>query len=266
MSMFWQEVPGGQGPCLLMIHGMLSSGYQWSCNVEALKPLVRPVLLDLWGHGRSAAPSDPALYTVQAFVDALERIREQLQLEQWLLCTQSFGAGIGLHYCLQHPQRVLGHVFTNSISALGEPGGAHERQALETRLALVREGGQQALRKMPFHPRNALRLPADVRATLIRLADASDPQAFALITEQTRPVISARARLGEIVTPTLLINGRFEKRFQPLRDDAARLLPGLQIVDIDAGHAVNIEQPQAFNEACAAFLSRVLTHRPNPTF
>ena len=103
-------VAGGSGPFMLMIHGMLSSRAQWVRNKQALSELCRPVLIDLWGHGVSPVPTDASSYTLPGLIDAIEALRVDLQAEQIVLCTQSFGAGLGLHYCLQHPQRVLAYI------------------------------------------------------------------------------------------------------------------------------------------------------------
>ena len=56
------EVHPGRGPHLLLVHGMLSSRAQWLPNLAALAAVCRPVTLELWGHGRSPAPADPAAY------------------------------------------------------------------------------------------------------------------------------------------------------------------------------------------------------------
>ena len=43
----------GEGPPLLMLHGVLSSNAQWSPNIEALSRVSTPVTVELWGHGDS---------------------------------------------------------------------------------------------------------------------------------------------------------------------------------------------------------------------
>ena len=55
---------------------------------------------------------------------------------------------------------------------------------------------------------------------------------------------------------TLLVNGRFEKIFQPDRDFAAATIPGIEIVDLDAGHSVNIEAAAGFDRALIEFAQR----------
>jgi pimeloyl-ACP methyl ester carboxylesterase len=57
--------------------------------------------------------------------------------------------------------------------------------------------------------------------------------------------------------PTLLVNGTWEKRFQPMREAAAKAIPGVTVVDLPAGHSVNIEAAEGFDAAVKAFVERV---------
>ena len=54
--------------------------------------------------------------------------------------------------------------------------------------------------------------------------------------------------------PTLLINGRHEHRFQPLRNWIEANVPMIGIVDLDGGHSINIENAEGFDAAALHFL------------
>jgi len=149
-------------------------------------------------------------------------------------------------------------VFTNSRSALMAPERLISPEDRAARAALIESGGRDALRRLPFHPRHARRLAPEVYDALVAAADAVDPAAAARITRITLPRLSALADLHRIACPTLLANGRYEKRFQPLRAVAEQKIPGCRIADIDGGHAVNLENPEGFNTAVTAFLREVL--------
>jgi 2-succinyl-6-hydroxy-2,4-cyclohexadiene-1-carboxylate synthase len=58
-----------------------------------------------------------------------------------------------------------------------------------------------------------------------------------------------------IACPTLLINGSWESLFQPLIATAAGGIARCQVVDLPAGHAVNLEQPAAFNDSVVQFIA-----------
>jgi len=71
-----QDVPG-RGPCLLLIHGFLSSRAQWRPNIDSLGAVCRPVVMELYGHGRSPAPKDVGCYRTERYAAAIDRIRER---------------------------------------------------------------------------------------------------------------------------------------------------------------------------------------------
>lgn len=245
----------GPGPYLLLVHGFLSSRAQWRPNIEALSRVARPVTIDLLGHGRSPSPQDPEAYSVAAYVARFEALREQLGAERWFICGQSFGAGLTLRYALEHPGRVIGQVFTNSISGLS-PSRAGDSRERHTRADALEQGGREALKTLPFYPRPSKRLPPEIWEDLIVDADLLSPSGIANAMRATVPNLSVATDLSRITTPTLLINGTRETAFQPLRDLAAREIPGLVVVDIEGGHSINLDRAEAFNTAVAAFIEQ----------
>ena len=65
--------------------------------------------------------------------------------------------------------------------------------------------------------------------------------------------------LHQLAMPTLLVNGRWEKAFQPFVEVAQRSIPQLEVVSLEGGHSINIEQPEGFDRAVLAFTA---AHRP----
>src|SRR6185312_3693117 len=141
------------GPHLLLVHGLCSSRAQWRPNLEGLKRFCTPVVIEVLGHGRSQSPSDPAAYTVEAYIARFEALREKLGAARWAVCGQSFGAGLTMRYALERPEAVFAQVFTNSNSALspGEPPVSEEIRL--ARLAGFEERGRAALEALAFYPK-----------------------------------------------------------------------------------------------------------------
>ncbi|WP_162915086.1 alpha/beta fold hydrolase [Desertibaculum subflavum] len=248
------EVHGrGRGPFLLLVHGFLSSRAQWRLNLDALAEVCRPVVVELFGHGRSPAPADPDAYTVAAYLAAFEAIRAQLDAECWFACGQSFGGGLAIRYALAHPERLRGLIFTNSVSALSRLDPAE----MERRATLIEQGGRAGLESMRIHPRHARRLPAEVKAELVADAALIAPEAIARSIRVTRTDLYAGDDLHRLAMPVLLVNGRNEAAFQPLRDRAAAAIPGAKVADLEGGHSVNIDAAEGFNRAVIGFLGEV---------
>jgi len=249
------QVHEGQGPPLLLVHGMLSSRAQWRDNVAALSAVCRPVVVELFGHGRSPSPSDPLRYRPEGYVASFERIRRELGVERWPVCGQSLGGALTLRYALDRPERVTAHVFTNSNSALAEAGWEElVRAGLAGYLERLEREGRAALEFNPVHPRNARSLPAATRDALVADAELHDPRGIGMTGVETVPFSSSRERVHENRVPSLLVVGERERRFHAHRDFARAQMPSLQVVSADAGHAVNIEAAKTFNDEVRRFL------------
>ena len=250
------EVHPGAGPPLLLAHGICSSRAQWLPNLAALSEVCTPVVVELLGHGRSQSPENADDYRVEAYLARFEAIRERLGAERWAVCGQSFGAGLTLNYALAHPDRISAQVFTNSASALGPRREAVSDEERDRRIAAFEARGRPALEAMAFYPRRTGRLAPDVEDALVRDAELISMAGMARSMGATGAGLTVLDRLGEFRTPTLLVNGRREQRFQPLRDAAARSLPGLEVVDLEGGHPVNLDCSAGFNAAVSSFLAR----------
>jgi pimeloyl-ACP methyl ester carboxylesterase len=237
---------------------MLSSRAQWLPNLAALAQVCRPVTLELWGHGRSPAPADPAAYHPDAYVAAFERLREAVGAERWFVCGQSFGAALTLRYGLAHPERVIAQVFTNSASALADADTVKTyRETAKQRGEAVRRDGLAGLESIRVHPKHARRLPAEVQEALVADARLARPEAFALTFAYTSPHLSNYAAIGANQVPTLYVHGGRERRLAHMREVVPAVVPHVEMmVAEDAGHAVNIEAADAFNQAVIDFLRR----------
>lgn len=248
------EVHRGHGPYMLMVHGMLSSRKQWIPNLDKLAEFVRPVVIELWGHGRSPSPRDDQWYTIEACVEQLERLRTKLDVDRFLLCGQSFGATVTLRYAVRHPERVIGQVFTNSISALAGPERFAVTEERRQLIDILESGKREALADLPIHPSRARRLAPDIQAILVAAAGEADPIGIAKLLRVTAPQASASSLLADTRSPTLLVNGYRETGFQSYREHIGDLIPSCTVVDVDAGHAVNLEAAESFNAAVVDFV------------
>ena len=204
MKLHVEVEPEGRGPPLLLVHGFLSSRAQWRPNLAALKQYVRPVIVELWGHGRSPAPEDPEAYRVTSYIDAFEAIRRDLGVDRWLVCGQSFGAGLTIRYAHSHPAQVIGQIFTNSVSALSAPGeregGADKMMA---RADALERGGRAAIEALPFHPRYATRFASEVKREMLEDAALIQPAGIANAIRYTTPQLSVLDCLSELTAPGL---------------------------------------------------------------
>jgi pimeloyl-ACP methyl ester carboxylesterase len=239
------------GPPTVFIHGFMSSNLQWEPNREALSAELHMLMVEQAGHGGSPGPDDPSAYRATTVLAQLERIRVERGIDRWWMVGQSLGGAISVRYALAHPDRVAGLVFTNSRAVFGITG-RQATEAAEGESDRDRPWTRERARRLPYHPGNARRLPPELKD---RMAEAADNMSLAVLKHLHRggPWASTD-ELDQLAMPVLLVNGRFEKAFQPCVDQAKAAVPDLRVIDLDGGHSVNIDQPEAFDRAVLDFI------------
>ena len=70
----------------------------------------RIVLFDQRGAGRSTPPGEIASNTTQLLIGDLERLRELLGIEHWIVFGGSWGSTLALAYGETYPERCLGFI------------------------------------------------------------------------------------------------------------------------------------------------------------
>lgn len=94
----------GQGPDLVMIHGLTGNLAVWHLKiVPLLWDHFRILTYDLRGHGYSDMP--PRGYSATEMASDLEGLLDALGIEQAGLVGHSFGADTALYFALNHPWR-----------------------------------------------------------------------------------------------------------------------------------------------------------------
>jgi pimeloyl-ACP methyl ester carboxylesterase len=251
-SIFY-EVHGTGGPYLLLVHGMLSGRSQWILNLESFASFCRPVVVELFGHGRSPAPEDPKCYAPDYYTAEFERIRKELSINKWFICGQSLGAALTLNYALNYPEQIAAHIFTNSRSALTDES-MHDTMEFVARL--IEEKGQEVIDDFPLHPAKNRRLPPEIKSALVDDVNLVDIQGFSSTCLYTVAGSSLRHLIHQNVVPTLLIAGKFDRQFAPVLDFVKTDFPNLELLVLDGGHAVNLDASDQFNEAVKEFTGR----------
>ncbi|MEM7218029.1 MAG: alpha/beta fold hydrolase [Pseudomonadota bacterium] len=246
------ETRGDAGaPAVMLLHGFMSSNAQWLANEAALAARHRLVMVELWGHGDSPLPQDLDAFSVDAYVAQFEAIRRQLDISEWALIGQSYGAGLVLRYAQRCPDVCRRVVVTNSRSAFGSLAARPEGRS-EDRDAGNPLAGDFNLRDLPYHPIHARRFPDEIKAPMVAAADRMPRDAIRHGGRLGADLHSV-ALLGELTMPVLLTNGRYEKSFQADADALRARYPELAIVDLEGGHSINIEAADGFDAAVLRF-------------
>jgi pimeloyl-ACP methyl ester carboxylesterase len=95
-------IDAGQGPALVLIHGLGGRAAAWEQQIEALSSSYRVIAPDLRGHGNSGYRAEEPV-TIRALADDLVALLGDLGVEQAHVCGNSMGGMIALELWVRYP-------------------------------------------------------------------------------------------------------------------------------------------------------------------
>ncbi len=230
----------GRDP-LLLSHGYSASSSMWAPNLAALAADRQVITWDLRGHGRSPSPADPACYSEATSVADMAAVLDACGVARAAVGGLSLGGYLSLAFHLAHPERV-------SSLLLFDTGPGFKDDAAR---ATWNELAESFAVDFDQHGLDALSASPEIGP------GPHDPVGLALaargiLTQHDASVITS---LPTIAVPTLVLVGERDRPFLAAADYMARKVPGAaKVVLADAGHASNLDQPDAFDRAVTAFL------------
>ncbi len=109
-TMYWEASGNASGVPLVFLHGGPGGGCLPHHRRYGDPSFWNIVLYDQRGAGRSTPAASLADNTTPHLVADLDRLRDALGIERWLLFGGSWGSTLALAYAQTHPDRVLGLV------------------------------------------------------------------------------------------------------------------------------------------------------------
>ena len=103
---------GGNGPLVLLIHGMAGSATTWKQVMPALSERFTVLAPDLLGHGESDKTKGD--YSLGAMASTLRDLVVALGYKRATVVGQSYGGGIALQFAYQYPERCERLVLVNA--------------------------------------------------------------------------------------------------------------------------------------------------------
>lgn len=104
---------GGDGPPVVLIHGLASRGDDWGPFLPTLTPRHRVYAIDLLGYGSSDRPRD-AGYSIGLETDVVRGFLDSLHIARADVAGVSMGGWIALKLAAEHPERVRKLVLIDS--------------------------------------------------------------------------------------------------------------------------------------------------------
>src|SRR5712675_68028 len=220
----------GSGPPLLLTHGYSSTSAMWQGQIEALSKHHRLVLWDMRGHGQSDYPDDPGAYSEALTVADMAALLDEVGATSAIVGGLSLGGYMSLAFYRAHPARVRALLIIDTGPGFKKDDAreAWNKRALDTGDRFEREG-LEVLK--------------------------SGSRERSMVSQRDARVIES---LPDIKVPALVVVGADDTPFLAAADYMAAKIPGAKKAVIPAaGHAVNIDQPQAFIDAVLPFLDNL---------
>jgi pimeloyl-ACP methyl ester carboxylesterase len=261
----------GDGPPLLLIHGIGDSSATWSPVLSLLAERYTVIAPDLLGHGESDKPR--ADYSVGAYACGMRDLLSVLDMEPATVVGHSLGGGIAMQFAYQFPERCKRLVLVNSagvgrdvhplLRLASGPVAAETSLALATSPPIMR-----AVQLAAPLLRMGLGLGDDFDYVLERYQGLTSATARKAFLRTLRACVDLR---GQVITmldrcyltagmPTLIMWGALD-RVIPVQHAviAHEAMPGsqLEIFDI-AGHFPHHEDPERFVKTIEAFLNSTI--------
>jgi 3-oxoadipate enol-lactonase len=241
---------GPAGAQLLVLGASLgTSSVLWEDVVPALAARYRVAVVDMPGHGASAAAREP--FTIGEIADAVAGAVAELGEARILYAGVSLGGAVGLELVLRHPDLVSAAAILASGAMLGDPEGWRARAAqvrAQSTSALIIGSAQRW-----FAPGSIERNPV-ITGRLLHALQDTDDESYALCCEALAG-FDVRDRLGEIATPVLAVWGDHdgvtpEASAREIADGVQR---GEAIGIADAAHLPPADAPAATADALLGF-------------
>jgi proline iminopeptidase len=280
-QVFWRRFGKGAGIPLLVIHGGpgLTSSY-----LEPLSALsdTRPVFLwDQLDCGRSDRPNNPALWTLERFVEELDVVRAALTPGPVHILGHSWGTTLAMEWIVTRRPAGIASV-TFASPCLSTPRWIEDTRALVAQLspeaqAAIEEAERTGDFRAPGYQAAAWgewigahivrQLPPEAIAALIGSLAAMNANLEVLehmwgpsdftVTGTLRD-FDRTTDLAGLTMPVLFHCGEFDEARPETARQQAALTPNAEVAVIaGAGHLTMIDAPEQANGAIRNFLDRV---------
>ena len=239
----------GRGPPLVLLEGGNLDLQMWDLQFTELASKYRVIRYDVRGFGRSGAQGASYL----AHEDLLALL-DHLSIERAHLVGLSLGGRIAVDFALEHPNRVKALVLVG-------PGLSGFEFSSNEWFAPIWEAMQvdDSIRAAELWLDSPYMAPAmedkELALELRRLA-TENSRVWADQNTEVPLSPTAAGRLEEIAAPTLVILG--SRDVPDIHRIVELLITGVQgarrVIVEGAGHMVNMERPEAFNDLVLEFL------------
>ena len=245
----------GQGPALLLLHGIGASATAWSKQMERLGRDFTCIAPDLPGYGDSP---DPARTGLAAIVDDVAAVLEGQRAH---VLGVSFGALTALGLARLRPELVASLVLADATLGRGASEPDERMRWLQHRESLARDLVARSVERAAeiAGPHASAETIAEIALHMRR----ARPEGYMNVARAIAET-DARPWLERIERPALILCGEDDRvtGVAISRTLSEKLSRSTLVTIAGAGHAPHIEQPDRFAEAVRGFLLGLARDQP----
>ena len=235
----------GQGPTVILLHGLGGAKEFWLANIGALAPKYHVYAIDQIGFGQSDKPLLD--YKIATFADFLYGFMQEEKIAKATLVGNSFGGWIATDFAVQHPEMVDKLVL---VDAAGLTWQAPLPDLNPSTIA-----GWRTLIELVFYDKNMVSDEAVVQAFTQHMRNNDGYTIERTVAGFASPQFED-GKLASIHAATLVVWGRQDELIplasgEKFRDGIA----GAKLLVVEhCGHVPQIEKAAEFNQALLEFL------------
>lgn len=261
--LYYEET--GAGHPIVFVHEYGADHREWELQVRHFSRGYRCIAYAARGYAPSEVPDDPKLYTQDYFADDIAAVIRGLGIARAHVVGLSMGAFATLRFGLRHPQLASALVVAGVGSGSNLAELAQWRAVQREKSAQLEKEGWKTIAEETGHGPTRIQLKRkDPRAWELFMTHLREHSVKGSALTQRHyqgerdPVYHWEAELRKMPVPTLIAVGDEDGPCVEPSVFLKRTLPraGLWICP-RTGHAINLEEPDAFHRELATFFAEV---------
>jgi pimeloyl-ACP methyl ester carboxylesterase len=239
----FEEHGAHYGTPILLTHAYAAALQMWQPQFEGLKDY-RIIAWDMRGHGGTDSPPTQEDYTEKLTVADMAALLKHLGIQKAVIGGLSLGGYISLEFQLAHAEMTSALILCNTGPGYRKDDARDGWNDFSIGYAKrFEEKGLDGLGRG---------IEIDATRQYQRSAQGLAFAGRGILTQRDANVIN---HIDQIDVPVLIVWGADDQRYKSGCEYIAAKAPKAQLVTIEgAAHAVNLYQPEKFNEAVLAFL------------
>ncbi len=237
----------GEGTPIVFIHGFTLDHRMWKPQIEFFQRDYQTLVYDMRGYGKSSIPNSKYSHH-----NDLQELIDFLNIDKIHLVGLSLGGEVAIDFSISNPERLM------SLSLLNSSLSGY-KSTVDWSVHAKEQGLEKAKKNWINHDIFKPTIKNHESAKILQ-EFIDDYSGWHWFNSDPRKRVSKLAlnRLDEIACPTLVMSGENDLTY--FHDIADVLISGIPNAERqfikNAGHMVNIEQPEAVNSLLRQFFEK----------